>query len=176
MKYSVPDDRDPITMKHPEPNTSLRSRMFAWMKNIVMALLMNLCAIQVSIAETVQKTTPRLKLTESKSGTPGVMEFVLSLVLVLLAILLMAWLLKRFGGYSAASSGAVKVLTGISLGGREKAVLVEVGGQQILLGVAPGRVQTLHVLETPVEVSRTSGRDHSFAEKLRGMMNKDRQK
>jgi flagellar protein FliO/FliZ len=29
-------------------------------------------------------------------------------------------------------------------------VLVQVGGKQLLLGVAPGRVSTLHVLDEPI--------------------------
>ena len=35
------------------------------------------------------------------------------------------------------------------------AVLVQVGKQQLLLGVAPGRVNTLHVLDEPVTPQTT---------------------
>ena len=44
------------------------------------------------------------------------------------------------------ASGAIRVLAAQSLGTRERAVLVEVAGRQVLVGVAPGRVQTLLVL------------------------------
>ena len=38
----------------------------------------------------------------------------------------------------------------VSLGTRERAVLIRIGDRQLLLGVAPGNVRTLHVLETAV--------------------------
>lgn len=41
----------------------------------------------------------------------------------------------------------MRLMGGLSLGGREKLLVVEVGEIQLVLGVAPGRVQTLHVLE-----------------------------
>jgi len=42
------------------------------------------------------------------------------------------------------------VISGLSIGAKERLVLIEVGKEQVLLGVSPGRVQTLHVLEEPV--------------------------
>jgi flagellar protein FliO/FliZ len=45
------------------------------------------------------------------------------------------------------------VISTLPLGQKERAVLVRVGKQQILLGVAPGRVTTLHVLSEPVDVT-----------------------
>ena len=40
------------------------------------------------------------------------------------------------------------------MGPRERIVLLEVGETQLLIGVAPGRIQTLHVLASPVDVSQ----------------------
>ncbi len=70
----------------------------------------------------------------------------IGLVLVLALIVGLAWLLRRIGGLPHAGKGAVTVLGGISLGARERAVLLQVGETRLLVGVAPGRVQTLHVL------------------------------
>ncbi|MEG7523045.1 MAG: flagellar biosynthetic protein FliO [Chromatiales bacterium] len=41
----------------------------------------------------------------------------------------------------------VTVLGGTSVGPRERVVVVKVDDIRLLLGVAPGRVQTLHVLD-----------------------------
>jgi flagellar protein FliO/FliZ len=61
----------------------------------------------------------------------------------------------------------MRVIAGLPLGARERAVLVQVGNQQILLGVAPGRVQMLHVLESPVAAtSIPSNANESFAVRL----------
>jgi hypothetical protein len=46
--------------------------------------------------------------------------------------------------------GAIEILADVAVGAKERAVLVQVGRQQLLLGVAPGRVNTLHVLTEPV--------------------------
>jgi flagellar protein FliO/FliZ len=48
------------------------------------------------------------------------------------------------------------VLADVPLGQKERAVLLKVGAQQILLGVAPGRVNTLHVLAEPIEIAKPS--------------------
>ena len=41
----------------------------------------------------------------------------------------------------------------LPLGQKERAVLIRAGNTQILRGVAPGRVSTLHVLTEPVSVT-----------------------
>jgi len=79
-------------------------------------------------------------------GSEGLLTTVLGLALVLALIFAAAWVLKRVGGLPAGGQGLVRVLGGISLGARERLVVVEVEGTRLILGVAPGRVQTLHVL------------------------------
>ncbi|WP_428603154.1 flagellar biosynthetic protein FliO [Sedimenticola sp.] len=69
------------------------------------------------------------------------------LLLILVLIFALGWLLRRFGRLPLASKGEIAVLSGVSLGPRERAVLLRVGDTRLLVGVAPGRVQTLHVLE-----------------------------
>lgn len=79
----------------------------------------------------------------------GLLRLTLGLLLVLGAIAACAWLLRRLGRFPAAA-GRMRVLGGVSLGARERVVLVQVGATQLLLGVAPGRVQALHVLDEPL--------------------------
>jgi flagellar protein FliO/FliZ len=50
--------------------------------------------------------------------------------------------------------GGLGEVADVPLGQKERAVLLKVGATQILLGVAPGRVNTLHVLAEPLEISR----------------------
>ncbi|UTW10026.1 flagellar biosynthetic protein FliO [Marinobacterium rhizophilum] len=76
-------------------------------------------------------------------------QLLMGLVVVILAILLVLWLVKRFTGLGV-QGRHLKVVAALSLGAREKAVLVEVGGRQLLLGVAPGRVSLLERFESPV--------------------------
>ncbi len=69
----------------------------------------------------------------------------LGLVLVLMVGCL--WLLQRLSRWERTASGHIRMVGGLSLGSRERLLVVEVGQIQLILGVAPGRVQTLHVLE-----------------------------
>ena len=87
-------------------------------------------------------------------GLGGLGEVTLALLLVLGAVFALAWLLKRVRAFSSRVGAAVDVLAQLPLGQKERAVLIKVGATQILLGVAPGRVNTLYVLPEPLDVSR----------------------
>jgi flagellar protein FliO/FliZ len=94
------------------------------------------------------------------------------LALVVGVILAFAWVLRRLGRVPGASSGVVRILGGASLGPRERVVLIEVGRTQLLVGLAPGRVQTLHVLDEPVDIKPGHGPSAAagFAERLSAML------
>ncbi|CAK0769468.1 flagellar protein FliO/FliZ [Gammaproteobacteria bacterium] len=100
-------------------------------------------------------------------GTGELLQVSLSLGVVLAAIALTAWLLRRFTKLGGTMGGGLRVLGGVSLGGRERVVLMQVGEQQVLLGVAPGWVQTLHILEQPLSVSQPPA---DFALALRALV------
>lgn len=78
----------------------------------------------------------------------------LALLLVLVAVFAVAWLVKNLRRFGNRVGNAVDVLADIPLGQKERAVLIKVGETQLLLGVAPGRVNTLHVLPVPIELNR----------------------
>jgi flagellar protein FliO/FliZ len=76
----------------------------------------------------------------------------LSLLIVLAAVFAAAWLMRRLRGFGRVGAGTMDVLAELPLSSKERAVLVRVGSQQLLLGVAPGRVTTLHVLVEPITI------------------------
>ncbi|MGA2023873.1 MAG: flagellar biosynthetic protein FliO [Steroidobacteraceae bacterium] len=77
----------------------------------------------------------------------GILRVTLALILVLGAVFATAWFMRRVRGLGGASATGLEVLAQVPLGARERAVLIRVGERQILIGVAPGNVRTLHVLE-----------------------------
>lgn len=77
----------------------------------------------------------------------GLLRVVLALIIVLAAVLGTAWMSRRMRGLAAVRGRSLEVLGQLPLGPRERAVLIRVGDQQLLLGVAPGSVSKLHVLE-----------------------------
>lgn len=95
-------------------------------------------------------------------------QLLLGLVLVVGLILLLTWLLRRVNGLPTQGQN-MKVLAALPLGQREKAVLVQVGQEQLLLGVAPGRVSLLARFEEPV-VESAELRGAAFAERLQQVL------
>lgn len=73
-------------------------------------------------------------------------QMALGLVVVIGLLFLTLWLLKRVAAPRGAAAG-LKILGAAPVGPREKVVLVEVGKTVLVLGVAPGRVATLHQME-----------------------------
>ncbi|HEY6482528.1 MAG TPA: flagellar biosynthetic protein FliO [Steroidobacteraceae bacterium] len=90
----------------------------------------------------------------SPAATVGLGQVTLALLAVLAAVFAVAWLVRRVRGFGNRVGTAIDVLAEIPLGPKERAVLLKVGQAQILLGVAPGRVSTLHVLAEPLDLTR----------------------
>lgn len=84
----------------------------------------------------------------STAGAVGGTAFALLLVLAL--IFALAWLAKRMPGVAGGSHRALRVVASLSLGPRDRVVVVDVGGTQLLLGVGAGGTRALHTLGTPL--------------------------
>ena len=109
--------------------------------------------------------SPAVVDTATPPGVGSLGQVTLSLGLVLALIFAAAWVARRMRGFHRASTDALDVISSLPLGQKERAVLVRVGKQQILLGVAPGRVTTLHVLSEPVDVTTAPPSGPGSAEK-----------
>jgi flagellar protein FliO/FliZ len=131
----------------------------------------------VNAAEPAAEELPaRPALAQSPISTSELVNLTLALLAVLVVIFALAWMMRRFGNFSVAANGALRILGGMSLGARERIVLVQVGEEQLVLGIAPGRVQTLHVL---TEASRVPVNDRPaqagvFAERLAAVMKRQK--
>ncbi len=135
--------------------------------------LLTLCQLLASnlYALTEEKDKPQLPTVTDPVGMGDFAQVFLGLAFVVVAILAMAWLIKRTGFVNTRASGALKVIGGITLTQRERILLVQVGEKQLLLGVAPGRITTLHELEDKIEMgSPNGGEGESFAKKLNSYM------
>jgi flagellar protein FliO/FliZ len=76
------------------------------------------------------------------------LQVLLSLGLVLGAILMLGWLARRLRVLPRGRSGALRVVDEVALGAKERAVILEVDGARLVLGVGEGRVAVLHRSET----------------------------
>jgi len=103
-------------------------------------------------------------------GVGNYVQMVLGLILVIGLIIGLAWLTRRMGNFRGGVAGSLKLLGGLSLGQRERVVLLQVGETQLLLGVAPGRINTLHVLDKPLETGEGVAANVSFAKRLQDVI------
>jgi len=92
----------------------------------------------------------------------------LGLLIVLGFLFVTAWVLRR-GGLITGGNSAIRILAQTQVGTRERLVLVQVGEQQLLVGVTAQQIQLLHTLAEPV-VMPTSTSSNRFAEQLAAMM------
>lgn len=94
-----------------------------------------------------------------------------SLAMVIAVIFAIAWLIRfmqrsRLGGVSN-----LRINGGIQVGARERVLIVQAGDKHLLIGVAPGRVQTLHVFDQAPVVTDAQAHELSpFAERLRQLI------
>lgn len=88
------------------------------------------------------------------AGLSGLGQVTFALLVVLAAVFVVAWLVRRVRSFGNRVGSAVDVLADIPLGQKERAVLLKVGQTQILVGVAPGQVNTLHILAEPIELAK----------------------
>lgn len=114
-------------------------------------------------AETQLDTAANVSSTSgsSASSIATLSSMVGGLIVVLVLIFFLAYLVKRFN-LVPSSQGVLKTIAVTPLGQKEKLVLVEVGGQQYLLGVTPNQVSLVDKLAQPVEVTA-----ESFATRLK---------
>ena len=74
-------------------------------------------------------------------------KLLLGLLLVIGLIFLLAWLLRRVQQLNPRGNQAIKLISSHALGPRERLVLVQVGSEQVLLGLSAGRIAPLAVDE-----------------------------
>ena len=96
------------------------------------------------------------------------------LVAVVALIIGLAWVMRRLGGVPGSAAGSLRVLAGLSMGTRERVVLIQVGETQLLIGVAPGRVQTLHVLDQPLPLDDGQLPKGNFAASLNAALRRSK--
>lgn len=79
-----------------------------------------------------------------------------TLFIFVLVILALAFFYKKFGQSFSGMRKELSVLATLSLGTREKLMVVQVGNEQILLGVTHQHITKLHDLKDPLVIPEKS--------------------
>jgi flagellar protein FliO/FliZ len=136
-------------------------------------LLTGLQMVHAAHAALPTVPTPVHEPTPSAVGGSGLLQAGFGMAAVVGLIFLCAWLARRFGLQRLGGGQLVKVVSSAMVGQRERVVVVEVGGQWLVLGVTGSQVNMLHTLPAQAQPATTTaqamprGPVELFAQKLR---------
>ncbi|PCI81657.1 MAG: flagellar biosynthetic protein FliO [SAR86 cluster bacterium] len=114
-------------------------------------------AIAAEFGSEIEERSARNSALTSSIQTDYVVQVLLSLVLVVGVIVLLSFLLKKINFQARTGSGAVRILSVVPIGAKDRLLLVAVGEEQLLLGSSPGSVQKLHTLDKPIDPTSSFG-------------------
>jgi flagellar protein FliO/FliZ len=97
-------------------------------------------------------------------------QLTLSLMAIVALILAISWVLKRMKLAGPRGSGEIAVLEELSVGPRDRIMLIRVGESQVLVGVGAGGLVPLTPLAVPIVLKGGAAPAAPFAERLRELM------
>jgi len=100
-------------------------------------------------------------------------QLLLGLLLVIGLIFALAWVMRRVQQIGPRGNQAIKLVASQALGPRDRLLLVQVGSEQVLLGLTAGRITPLHVLKEPVSLEAAEPATPEFAQRLMELLGKD---
>ena len=105
-------------------------------------------------------------------STESLLRMFGGLLLVLILVVCLIWGLKKFRYLPAGSGGSIQLIGTLPLGQREKVVVVQLGDEQLVLGVSAGRIDCLHALKNPISIDPKLSASNSFSETLKCVLDK----
>ncbi|SDR89552.1 flagellar protein FliO/FliZ [Halopseudomonas xinjiangensis] len=112
---------------------------------------------------------------EAQTSVAGqVGQLVLGLAFIVGLIFLLGYLMRRIGPLAAQGGQNIRIISSLPLGPRDRLMLVDVAGKQLLLGASPGRISTLHVFDEPIAELPSEGTPGGdFAQKLQALLKRE---
>jgi flagellar protein FliO/FliZ len=98
-----------------------------------------------------------------------ILQIVFSLAMVVAIILGGGYLLRRTGQVKISTPGPMKIVSSLSIGLKEKLLLVQVGETQILMAASAAGLQAVHVFAEPAVINDSEPLS-AFQQKLQTMM------
>jgi len=110
--------------------------------------------------------------TPALSAPPGIgggeiLSLGASMIIIVGIIVVLGWFYSRSRFMAGGASDVINVVASRPLGPKERLMVVEVAGQQLLVGMTAAGVQTLYVLDKPVHVPAKDNGPAGFAGRLR---------
>jgi len=111
--------------------------------------------------------------TDAATPTTDIVSMVLSLGMVVVLILVLAFFVKKLNP-NLTNNDEFKVIRSLPLGSRERLMVVEIDNAQHLLGVTPHSINYLHKLETPLTEKELPELAKRFGKMLNPQLNQNK--
>jgi len=95
----------------------------------------------------------------------ALLPMLMALLFIMFVIFVIAWVAKKLN-LTPNNSGHFKLVSTMSLGGRERIVIIEIQGQQHAIGVTSQSVNHLFQLEKNIESNSLQLKDNALVNKL----------
>jgi len=103
--------------------------------------------------EAIYAAESGISLSESTVDLSAFLKMFVGSIGVVALIFVVAWLSRKMKFVQNLTNGyQITNLATLSLTTREKVCLLEVGGKHVLVGIAPGTVNQLHVFDEKIEI------------------------
>jgi flagellar protein FliO/FliZ len=106
---------------------------------------------------------------QSLSNPTSIVSIFLSLLLVIGVVFILAFLMRRFNVTQSGTSN-LKVVASMMAGAKERVLVIEVAGEQHLLGVTAHNISHLATLSTLIDTRTTLPGNENFKDKLALLM------
>lgn len=127
-------------------------------------------ALLLAVASAAPAATKAVQVGQGVPQGAGLGGTLLALGLVVCLILALAWVARKLPGSGLRPVAGLRVVASLAIGPRERVVIVDCGGQQLLLGVTQHAVNLLHTLPEPLLDAPTQA---GFAELLARLKARD---
>ncbi|AJQ96315.1 flagellar biosynthetic protein FliO [Gynuella sunshinyii] len=94
----------------------------------------------------------------------------IALIFIIGLIFACAWFVRRISGGVSFNNRQIKIITAVSLGTKEKLILIEAGGKQMLLGVTQHQINLLKEFDEPLDTSASEAGTPTFSDRLKQVL------
>ncbi|OOF23951.1 MULTISPECIES: flagellar biosynthetic protein FliO [Salinivibrio] len=104
----------------------------------------------------------------------SIATMLVSLTLVLALIFALAWLLRRLKlpGLAGQANG-IRIISQLAVGQKERILVVDINGEQLVIGVTATNIRLLKALDSPMPTSSNAPAPNTgFAEQLGQLLNR----
>ncbi|MDR3476578.1 MAG: flagellar biosynthetic protein FliO [Gammaproteobacteria bacterium] len=99
-------------------------------------------------------------------------HMVANLIAVLAFILVLVYLLKKLKSSKYSTNQMIKIMNVVSVGTKEKVILMEVNNTILLVGATPNHIETLYVFDaSEAEDKKAAINKNSYAEEVANLAN-----